>query len=283
MNKYNIFAFADEASPKLSEQIAAMQRNGLQGIEIRNTDGANVSDLTLSAAKQIKAELDAAGLRVNALGSPLGKIDIEKDDFASHLDKFKASLDIAYTLGAKRIRLFSFYIPEGKNPDDYKDEVIDRLGEFTLAANGSGITLCHENEKGIYGDIAPRCLEIFSALPNIRCVFDPANFIQSGQPTLPAWEMLKTYVEYMHIKDALSDGKVVPAGKGEGNIDIIVPEFVKMGGTDFTVEPHLTVFSGLAALEREGERSNVGDFVYASPDAAFDVACNEFKGVLAKI
>ena len=283
MSKFNVFAFADEASPKLNEQIAAMKRNGLQGIEIRNTDGVNVSDLSISAAKEIKAELDAAGLVVNALGSPLGKIDIEKDDFAAHLEKFKRSLDIANALGAKRIRLFSFYIPEGKNPEIYKNEVIDRLGAFTLAAKGSGVALCHENEKGIYGDIAPRCLELFKALPELKCVFDPANFIQSGQETLSAWETLKPYVEYMHIKDALSDGNVVPAGKGEGKLDIIVSEFAKMGGTDFTVEPHLTVFSGLAALEREGERSNVGSFVYASPDEAFDVACNSFKQILAEI
>lgn len=283
MNKYNIYAFADEASPKLCEQISAMKRNSLQGIEIRNTDGVNVSDLTITAAKEIKSELDGAGLIVNALGSPLGKIDIEKDDFSAHLDKFKHSLDVAHTLGAKRIRLFSFYIPEGKNPDDYKDEVIDRLGQFTLAAKGSGIVLCHENEKGIYGDIAPRCLEIFKALPDIKCVFDPANFIQSGQETLSAWEMLSPYVHYMHIKDAELDGNVVPAGKGAGNLPKIISSYVANGGTDFTVEPHLTVFSGLASLEREGERSNVGNFVYSSPDEAFDVACNSLKNILAKL
>lgn len=283
MNKFNIFAFADEASPNLSGQIAAMKRNRLQGVEIRNTDGVNVSDLTLDQAKNIRAELEKEGLVVGSLGSPLGKIDIEKDDFAAHLEKFKRSLEIANILGTKKIRLFSFYIPQDKNPEIYKNEVIDRLGAFTLAAKGSGIVLCHENEKGIYGDIAPRCLEIFKALPDLKCVFDPANFIQSGQETLSAWESLKPYVEYMHIKDALSDGNVVPAGKGEGKLDIIIPDYVKSGGTDFTLEPHLTVFSGLASLEREGERSNVGNFVYASPDEAFDVASNSLKDILAKL
>lgn len=283
MNKFNIYAFADEASPFLKDQIIAMKRNNLQGIEIRNTEGVNVSDLTVEQAKNIRSELDAAGLVVGSLGSPLGKIDIEKDDFAAHLEKFKRSLEIAHILGTKKIRLFSFYIPEGKNPEDYKGEVIDRLGQFTLAAKGSGIVLCHENEKGIYGDIAPRCLEIFKALPELKCVFDPANFVQSGQETLSAWEMLCPYVHYMHIKDAEPDGNVVPAGKGAGNLEKIISNYVANGGTDFTLEPHLTVFSGLAGLEREGERSNVGNFVYASPDEAFDVACNSLKDILAKL
>ena len=48
-------------------------------------------------------------------------------------------------------------------------------------AKGSGIVLCHENEKGIYGDIASRCAEIHRELPALKAVFDPANFIQCGQ------------------------------------------------------------------------------------------------------
>ena len=44
-----IFAFADEASPLIDGQIVAMQRNQLQGLEIRNVDGENVS--AISAGK----------------------------------------------------------------------------------------------------------------------------------------------------------------------------------------------------------------------------------------
>ena len=55
-------AFADEASAAVDGQIAAMRRNGLDGLEIRNADGINVSDLTLSAAREIRRKLDGAGL-----------------------------------------------------------------------------------------------------------------------------------------------------------------------------------------------------------------------------
>jgi hypothetical protein len=51
--------------------------------------------------------------------------------------------------------LFSFFTP-AENRDSYKDKVIERLGTFFEIAKGSGITLCHENEKGIYGDIPER-------------------------------------------------------------------------------------------------------------------------------
>jgi sugar phosphate isomerase/epimerase len=177
--------------------------------------------------------------------------------------------------------MFSFFMPQNKNPDDYTNEVIDRLGKFVEVAKGSGVDLCHENEKGIYGDIAIRCLNVLKAVPELKGVFDPANFIQSGQETLEAWDMLKSYIKYFHVKDAFSDGSVVPAGKGEGKLDIIVPDYIKNGGTCFTMEPHLAVFKGLDDLEQEGNESVLATrYVFDSNEAAFDAACDAFKALL---
>ena len=41
-----IYAFADEASPAIDSQIAAMRRNALNGLEIRGVDGENVSAIS---------------------------------------------------------------------------------------------------------------------------------------------------------------------------------------------------------------------------------------------
>lgn len=283
MNNLKIYAFADEASPKVDEQIKAMKRNGLDGLEIRNVDGVNVSSITLDAAAEVKKKMDDAGLAVWSIGSPIGKINIETGDFEEHIEKFKHTLEVAELLGAKSIRMFSFFIPAEKSYSLYTNEVIERLGRFLEIANGSGINLCHENEKGIYGDVASRCLEIHKALPRLKGVFDPANFVQCGQDTKEAWKLLKDYIYYMHIKDALSDGIVVPAGAGEGNVEYVASEFIKGGGKVFTVEPHLAVFSGLSELEQNGNTSEVGKkYVYASNDEAFDAACSAFKGLCIK-
>lgn len=280
MSDIRIYAFADEASAEISGQIAAMQRNGLNGLEIRNADGANVSDLTLEKAKEIRARMDEAGLSVWSIGSPIGKIDIVKDDFAAHLDKFRHTLDVADVLGAKNIRLFSFYIPAGEKPEAHRGKVFDQMGAMIEAASGRGIDLCHENEKGIYGDMAVRCLELHKAFPALKAVFDPANFIQCGQETWEGWQMLKPYVKYLHIKDALADGNVVPAGKGIGQVPRIVKEYLSMGGTALTLEPHLRVFDGLAELERENDKSAVGAYCYKTNDEAFDAACAALNEIL---
>ena len=272
-----IFAFADEADNRLDGQIAAMRRNGLDGIEIRRVDGENVSDISTKKAVEIREKLDDAGLTTWSIGSPIGKIDIEQDDFAAHMDKLKHTLEIANILQSQNIRMFSFYIPKGKNPADYRQEVIDRLGVMLDIAKGTGIDLCHENEKGIYGDIASRCLELHRTLPELKGVFDPANFIQCNQDTWEGWQMLHPYIKYMHIKDALADGSVVPAGEGIGNLEKILADFRSRGGNAVSIEPHLKVFEGLTALERAGEVSIVSKFTYPSNDAAFDVACNALR------
>ncbi len=270
---FRLAAFADEADGRISEQIKAMKRNGIDLLEIRGVDGENISDISKEKAKEVRKQLDDAGISVWSLGSPYGKIGI-CDDFAPHLDKFRYGLEVAEILGAKRIRMFSFYVHSG-DEERYKDEVMSRLGQFVSAAEGSGIILCHENEKGIYGDVASRCLEIHKEYPSLKAVFDPANFIQCGQDTKEAWKLLSPYVEYMHIKDAMADGAVVPAGKGIGNLPYLINNY---NGNVLTLEPHLSVFDGFDKLEGE-EKTKMG-YCYPTSNEAFDAAVNALKELL---
>ena len=274
-----IFAFADEANSAIDKQIEAMVRNNLQGLEIRGVDGKNVSDIPLEKAREVRTKMDDAGLVTWSIGSPIGKIDIVNADFNLHVEKFKHTLEVADVLGAGNIRMFSFFIPQGEDPAIYRSKVLDQLNVLVETAKGTGIDLCHENEKGIYGDIASRCADIHKEIPELKAVFDPANFIQCGQDTWEAWLELKQWVKYMHIKDALADGNVVPAGKGIGNLSAILKEFGTFGDA-LTLEPHLTVFAGLKDLEREGDTSKVGQYVYPNSDAAFDAACDALKEII---
>lgn len=279
MKNINVYAFADEASASIDKQIMAMKRNGLQGLEIRNVDGTNISDISLEKAEEVHGKLKEAGLAVWSIGSPLGKIGIG-DDFEAHKLKFRHTMEIAKVLECKNIRLFSFYMPGDKEPEAYRDEVIRRLKQMVEAAKGTGIDLCHENEKGIYGDNAKRCLEIHREVPELKGIFDPANFIQCGQDTLEAWELLHPYIKYIHIKDALPDGMVVPAGAGIGHLKEIVDKFRTQGGENVTIEPHLTVFEGLRELESKERELKVAEYKYPDADTAFDVACNALKALL---
>lgn len=278
-------AFADEASAAREGQIKALLENHIPYLEIRGVDGGNISALDEVPAKAFKRELDSAGIHVWSIGSPAGKSQIS-ENFDKEIAQFKHLLQMADIFDAKCIRLFSFYGTEGK--DDCFDEVCHRLNVFCDMAEGSGVLLCHENEKGIYGDTALRCLRLHKALPRLKAVFDPANFVQCGQDVMEAWRMLSPYVYYGHIKDATLDGTIVPPGEGIGALRGYLPLFARDAAEGrnsgvLTLEPHLAEFVGLSALENEGKRSAVGSARYDSERAAFDHGAACLKSILTEI
>ena len=116
-----------------------------------------------------------------------------------------------------------------------------------------------------------------------KCIFDPANFIQADVKTYPeAFGKLEEYIYYMHIKDCRADKTVAPAGKGEGKIPEILSELDKKRSDTvvLTVEPHLRVFAGLAALEESGNTTEIID-QYPTSQAAFNAAVSAIKKILA--
>lgn len=273
-------AFADEAGATLAEQIAALCENKIPYIELRGVNGKNISDHTPGEAEAVAKELAANGISVYSIGSPIGKVKLNQP-FEKELARFENTLNIAKATGAKCIRLFSFF--EWNTLENAEEEVIRRLSAFASLAKDSGITLCHENEKGIFGDTAERCRTLIEKVPNLASVFDPANFIQCGVNTLAAWEMLKESVQYLHIKDALSDGKVVPAGYGKGNLKTIVSDFIARGGKVATLEPHLHAFTGLSSLSGKDAETILQNHRFATNREAFDYAVKAFRELLDTI
>lgn len=274
--------FSDEIAPELDLQLAAIREWGLSHIELRAADGVNVSDFSTEKVKEVKNKLAGAGVSVSSIGSPIGKIGIE-EDFAPHLEKLKRTLEIQKELGAPYLRMFSFYIPQGRAPEDFREEVLDRVGRMAEEAAAWDSVLLHENEKGIYGDNAPRCKELLEAFygPHFKAVFDFANFVQVGQQTLPAYELLKPYVEYVHVKDAQwGTEAVVPAGQGDGHVKEILTDLTGGGWKGFlSLEPHLTDFAGLAALEQDPQKRGSA----LDGKSAWKLALDSLKEILAGI
>lgn len=285
MSNFIISAFADEIDENLKVQMDVLEEHGIKYIEMRGVNGKGLVEYTLDEVGQIKSQLDERGFKLSSIGSPLGKIKIT-DDFEPHLELFKHTLEIAKIMETKYVRMFSFFIPEGEEPERYRDEVIGRWNRFIEASEGYDVLLLHENEKHIYGDTAERCLDLIETLnsPKVKMVFDPANFVQCDEETYPkAFNMLKDHVVYMHIKDALfSDYSVTPAGHGDGKVKEILSELYKSGYEGFlSLEPHLWNFTGFSQLElnpKVVEMQDGGPKLFAVAKKALDDIINEIKG-----
>ena len=271
--------FADEIHENLGEQIRVLKKLGMSHVEMRGVNGKGLVEYSMDEVKEIKKQLDAEGIRLSSVGSPIGKIT---DDFAPHMELYKHTVDIAHAMETDYIRMFSFFMPENEDYGQYKDPVMERLGKMVDYAKANDIILLHENEKDIYGDIAPRCLEIQKAFygEHFKAVFDFANFVQCKQDTLEAYEMMKPYVAYIHIKDALwSDASVVPPGTGDGHLEEILRKFKASGYQGFlSLEPHLSDFAGFSALEMNASQKKK-----LNGEEAFTLAHDSLVKILEKL
>ncbi|MDD4773433.1 MAG: TIM barrel protein [Eubacteriales bacterium] len=273
MAEFILSAFADEYSPVFDEQLLGLAEHGIKYMEIRGVDGQNIADITVEKAREIKSKLDAAGIAVSSMGSPIGKTGVN-DPFEPHLEQYKRVIESAHILECDRMRIFSFFIPSGTAPEECRGKVFDRMGKLLDIANAEGMILCHENEKGIYGDLSERCLDIQEYFKGeIKCIFDHANFICCNEEPYPkAFELLKDHIYYLHIKDADSEHHMTPAGDGIGRIPETIEALRAYDRTYvLTIEPHLRVFKGLDALQsKHGEGAVLNQ--YATAAEAFGAA-----------
>jgi sugar phosphate isomerase/epimerase len=255
-------AFADEISQDPREQIDVLARHGVKNIEFRAIHGTNVLDLSDEQHEAFRAMLRDAGFGLSAIGSPIGKIKVV-EPFEPHLERFSRALDLAEFYECPRIRVFSFYIPAGDAPEAHREEVMARMAELARRAADRGATLMLENEKGIYGDTAARVHDILKtvASPALAHAFDPANYVEVGQPIEEAWALLKPFVSHFHVKDySEALRRCVPAGEGDGKFAYLLHDASASGYNGFVVlEPHLTVAEmsyGFTGPERFADATN---------------------------
>lgn len=278
-----ISGFADEIDAAVETQFQVLNKLNIGYFEPRGIDGKNISELSDEEVAALKEKMERYGIKVSSIGSPIGKVKLN-ECFEPHFEKFMRVVAIAKALDAKYIRMFSFYHDGGDVwTAEEREEVLARLKKMIAYAADNGVILLHENEKDIYGDTADRCADLMNELygDNFKAVFDPANFVQCKQDTKYAYSLLKDYIAYMHIKDAMmEDGKVVPAGMGDGNVEYVLKNVFENGFAGYlSLEPHLGSFAGLAALEIDDKMLDLPE----GGEGTFTLAYRSLCEILEKI
>ena len=241
---WTLSGFSDEISPDFDQQCALVAKLGLTHLEFRSAWDTNILDLSDDQLAEAKSLLDQHGIGVSSIGSPIGKIFID-EDFAPHLERAKHACEVANYFEAPYVRIFSFFIRPGTDPASVRDEALKRMAALADVARAADVILLHENEKEIYGDIPERCVDIVESVdsPHLRVAWDAANFVQVGvRPFSEGYDALRPHLAYVQIKDAhLSNGEVVPAGRGDGEM-VETIRALQADGFDgfFSLEPHLS-------------------------------------------
>jgi sugar phosphate isomerase/epimerase len=243
---FTLSAFADEIDPNPEVQVNVLAQCGIRHIELRSILKTNVLDLTDLQVAELKLLLDRHGFKLSAIGSPVGKVPIDQP-FAPHLERFKRAVELCKVFGTRNLRIFSYYLPEHADWDDWRREVMDRMWEKCKLAARAGVRLVHENEHRIYGDDPERVRDLMETVteqldgPHFGAVYDPANYVFGGFDPWQGWQLTKQWTVHFHIKDWVHGephGRV--AGEGHGRIAEVMAEAVAMKYDGFaTLEPHL--------------------------------------------
>ncbi|GAA4158930.1 hypothetical protein GCM10022286_12570 [Gryllotalpicola daejeonensis] len=269
---WKLSGFGDEISPDPAIQLAVLEALGARHVEVRSAWGVNVADFDDERTDALAERISQAGFGVSAIASPIGKVDVSLP-VEHEVERLRAVIRVAHRLESRFVRIFSFYRAEERTAEDIRDDVLVRMRALADLAEVEDIVLLHENEKGIYGDVPARVLDIVESVGsgNLRLAWDNANYVQCGvKPFSEGWRSLAPYVDYLQVKDALFEtGEVVPAGEGDGELLETVTALRDAGYAGFaSLEPHLA------------EGFSLGGF---SGPAAFGRAARAFDRLIAQI
>jgi sugar phosphate isomerase/epimerase len=249
--------FGDEIDPDPVVQATVLRALGAGHIEVRGAWDVNIVALDDDQLQRLRAVFAQRGLRVSAIASPVGKVDID-GDAEDELNRLRRAVHAAHVLEAPYIRIFSFYRGDGVPVESIRDAVLKRLRAFADLAEREDVVLVHENEKDIYGDVPARVLDIVDSVgsPALRVAWDNANFVQVGvRPYTDGYELLRPHLAYLQVKDAIAaTGQVVPAGEGDGELRETLTALRDHGYAGFaSLEPHLADTHALGGFSGPAE------------------------------
>lgn len=283
MAEFVFSAFSDEIDSNFDKQIEAVKELGIGMIELRGVDGKSFIELTDDEAYAVKAKLDASGIGLSALGTPIGKMNVD-GDFEAHLKLLDRIMDIGDILGCNVLRMFSFYPADGMSDVEFKKIAFEYIEKLLDKADARGYILCHENEKDIFGCSPERELELMEHFDGrLKAVLDPGNFAFCFEDASKGYPLLKDYIHYFHIKDADESGAIVPPGKGVAYLyeTLKAVNSDREGRVILTMEPHLMNFTGLSSLSKLDDIHHV--YSFETPFEAFKVATEAVRDMVSKL
>jgi sugar phosphate isomerase/epimerase len=234
---WNLGIITDQVDLDLSRVLRDFYKKyELHWAEIRQLklDGQNryvYTDATPGQLKQIKRNLDDAGVKLSVLDTAVYKVTLpgtipagerpayvnpELENFARQIEDLKRAADAAHALGTERIRIFTFR--RVAEPASIFNRIVEQLQSAIEIARKQGITLLVENEYDCNIGTGAEIARLFKAIPDRKLMhnWDPCNAYEMGEKPFPdVWNRLDhSRISHIHLKDAKGTAWK-PIGAGE--------------------------------------------------------------------
>ncbi len=234
---FPIAAITDEFSPDLDAALAGMADVGMTGAELRVISGRNMIELSDDEVDEVRAKVEARGMSVVGLASPLLKcvlpnsppLDtrVQHDVFGSPYNfedqprLTRRAFDIAERLGTHIIRVFSYW--RTVEPDACFDAAASALHALAEEAAKRDLVIGLENEHACNAGTGAETSRLLQRLdhPALKVVWDPANASILGEKPFPDGYVLvpAARIAHVHAKDCdVKDHKPVWGAVGEMSV-----------------------------------------------------------------
>jgi L-ribulose-5-phosphate 3-epimerase len=217
---FQVGAVTDEFSPdNLDRALGAMADLGMTFAELRVVDGKNILDHTDAEVHDVRAKVEARGMRVLSIASPVLKCELpDAPPIAPHIqqDMFSSSFgfedqprlarrafEIAERTGARVVRVFSYW--RTIDPEASFDLVASALRELADQAGERGLIIGLENEHACNIATGEETARLLAAVdhPALQVIWDPANAFVAGEIPYPQGysRVPVSRIVHVHAKD----------------------------------------------------------------------------------
>jgi sugar phosphate isomerase/epimerase len=200
-------------------------------LRLRGNNRYVYTDASAQELKQVRKELDDAGVRVSVLDTAIYKIalpgtnpvgekpayvDPAHESVGQQLEDLKRAADAAHALGTNRVRIFTFR--RVADPDAIFDRVLEQLQRSLTVAKQNDIVLLVENEYDTNTATGREIVRLFRAISDRRFMhnWDPCNSYETGEKPYPTvWNQIDhSRISHIHLKDA-QGAEWKPIGSGQ--------------------------------------------------------------------
>lgn len=217
---FQVGAVTDEFSPdSLDRALGAMAELGMTFAELRVVNGRNIIDHTDDEVDDVRAKVEAHGMRVVSIASPVLKCTLpDAPPIAAHIqqDMFSSAFgfddqprlarrafEIAGRAGARIVRVFSYW--RTVDPDACFDRVASALLGLARDAGTRGLVVGVENEHACNIATGAETARVLAAVdhPALGVIWDPANAFVAGEKPYPEGyaKLPPSRIVHVHAKD----------------------------------------------------------------------------------
>jgi sugar phosphate isomerase/epimerase len=235
---FRIAAITDEFSPDLDTALTGMAEVGMTGAELRVISGKNMIDLSDDEVDRVRKAIEARGMTVISLASPLLKCVLPDSPaldtrvqhdvfgspytFADQPRLTRRAFEIAERTGAGIVRVFSYW--RTVEPEKCFDAAAAALHELAEEASKRGVVIGLENEHACNAGTGAEASRLLARVdhPALTLVWDPANASILGENPFPDGygHVPKSRISHVHAKDCrVEHHKPIWGPIGEMGID----------------------------------------------------------------